>query len=73
MPENIDTCLLTGRQGVAQDSAALLASAKELSKLLGTAGLAVVQKLSQAYCQWNYLAADRSNPQSSHFDRLSSC
>ena len=50
----------TGTQGAADDSAALLLLAKELTSLLGSAGQAVVHKLSQAHCQWDYLPADRS-------------
>lgn len=62
-------CLRTGVQGAAHDSAALLLLAQELSKLLGTAGQAVVHKLSQAHCQWDLLPADRSGAQPAHRHR----
>lgn len=44
-----------GRQGTVEDGAALLLLAKELNSLLGSAGQAIVHKLSQAHCQWDYL------------------
>ena len=62
-------CLHIGR--AAEDSAALLLLAKELSKLLGTAGQAVVHKLSQAHCEWDYLPADTSSVHAAHPHRSS--
>ena len=60
----------TGTQGTADDSAALLLLANELTSLLGSAGQAVVHKLSQAHCQWDYLPANRSWTQAALPNRL---
>lgn len=57
--------LPTGVEAAAQDGADLLLVAKELNGLLGTSGQAIVYKLSQAQCLWNYLPADRSITQPS--------
>lgn len=62
-----------GGWGTAEDSATLLLLAKELNSLLGSAGQAVVHKLSQAHCQWDYLPADRSGAQAAIPTRSSSC
>lgn len=58
--------LRTGMEAAAQDSADLLLLAKKLSSLLGEAGQAVVHKLSQAHCQWEYQPAARCSTQPAH-------
>lgn len=58
--------LRIGMEAAVQNSADLLLLAKKLSSLLGKAGQAVVQKLSQANCQWDHWPADRCSTQSAH-------
>ena len=58
-----------GVEAAAQDGADLLLLAKELNGLLGTSGQAIVYKLSQAQCQWNYMPADRCSTQPNDFPK----
>lgn len=68
-PIQATACTHTGAQGPAEDSAALLLLAQDLTSLLGTAGQSVVHKLSQAHCQWAHLPANRSDEQAERPDR----
>lgn len=58
-----------GVEAAAQDGADLLLLTRELNSLLGTSSQAIVYKLSQAQCQWNFVPADRSITQPNHLPK----